>query len=329
MDKLYSSIKTDLVDPELEAKVAPEGTAEPQFMDTPKDLYAAITIAQPENAEVEVTQQEVEQYAQSSPNKVYAEIIPEKPNILAEERIFVYVPKVGFNSPGIAKFAAEHFNIVGGEVSLKNSYLTNLIISSLLKLNLILVVTELPSVGLANRIYLVPVDGATCNGYVWSEAWISLGNIALNLSDYYTKAQIDSLLSNINLADYYTKTQVDSLFDLFQIDLSAYYTKTQVNLLLDALEAELTNYYTIAQIDSLLDAVTVDLSGYYTKAEIDNMFATVTVDLSAYYTKAQVEALIAGVVSDNLQVYSNYAEANASNVQEGDYAFIVTETFEW
>lgn len=60
MNKLYSSIKTELVDPE-----------------------------------VEITQPEVEQYAQSSPNKVYTQIVPEKPNILAEERIFVYVPKVG------------------------------------------------------------------------------------------------------------------------------------------------------------------------------------------------------------------------------------------
>lgn len=48
MNKLYASIETDLVDPDLEAKIDTEVQAEPQFQDVPNDLYAAITTNAPE-----------------------------------------------------------------------------------------------------------------------------------------------------------------------------------------------------------------------------------------------------------------------------------------
>jgi hypothetical protein len=61
----------------------------------------------------------------ATPHRLYTLLVPEKPAILAEERIFVYVPKVSYDHAGIAKFAAEHFNIVNGTVSIKPEVLTS------------------------------------------------------------------------------------------------------------------------------------------------------------------------------------------------------------
>lgn len=157
MNTRYATIKTDLVDPELEP-------------------------------------------VKSVPTKLYTLIVPEKPPILAEERIFVYVPKVTIEHAGIAKFSSEHFNIVEGEVSLKESYLSEWLATNLLNPDLILVVTELPLEGSGNKIYVVPISGTTSNGYIWNSllrSWVSLGPVALNLSDYYTKSEVQALLNNI------------------------------------------------------------------------------------------------------------------------------------
>jgi len=68
-----------------------------------------------------------EEGAHAVPQRIYTSIVPEKPAVLAEERIFVYVPKVTFNSAGIAKFVPEQFNILNGEVSLNQNYFVEII----------------------------------------------------------------------------------------------------------------------------------------------------------------------------------------------------------
>jgi len=59
-------------------------------------------------------------------NKLYTQIVPEKPSILAEERVFVYVPKVTSNAAGIAKFLPEQFTVINGQVSIKLIYETKI-----------------------------------------------------------------------------------------------------------------------------------------------------------------------------------------------------------
>jgi len=61
------------------------------------------------------------------PQRIYTAIVPEKPAVLAEERIFVYVPKVTYDSAGIAKFAPTQFTILNGEVSLNQNYFVEMI----------------------------------------------------------------------------------------------------------------------------------------------------------------------------------------------------------
>jgi hypothetical protein len=198
MNKLYASINTELIDPELEAKVDLEVQPEPQFQDIPSNLYAAITTTAPiALAELEANSSEVKQYAYAIPNRLYMQIVPEKPSILAEERIFVYVPKVAYNSAGIAKFAANQFNVINGEVSLKTTYLSELLAANLITPNLILIVDTLPDIGIENRIYLVPINGQSSTGYIWStsQGWASLGSVTLDLANYYTKLETQNLVT--------------------------------------------------------------------------------------------------------------------------------------
>lgn len=66
-------------------------------------------------------------------NQLYQQIVPIKPNILAEERIFVYVPKVTIDQAGIAKFSSDQFNIIGGQVFIQDEYLLNAILTQFMK----------------------------------------------------------------------------------------------------------------------------------------------------------------------------------------------------
>jgi len=119
MSKLYAAIQTELVNPELETKIDIDVQAEPVFNDLPDNLYAAIVSNQPESTNL-VVNANAEQFAYVVPHRLYSLIVPEKPAIIAEERIFVYVPKVTYHHAGIAKFEPAHFNIIDGKVSLKN-----------------------------------------------------------------------------------------------------------------------------------------------------------------------------------------------------------------
>ena len=124
-----------------------------------------------------------------------------------------------------------------------------------------------------------------------------------NKTQTYSKSEIDKKLDNvviegdINLSNYYTKTEVDDIIsniDTSDIDLSDYAKKTDVYTK--------TQTYTRAQIDSKLSNVTVDLSNYptkseikesyYTKSEIDDKIDNIesgggTIDLSNYYKKSE------------------------------------------
>jgi len=332
MSKLYASINTSLVDPELEAKVDLEVNTEPTQVDVPKDLYAAISVTAPISVDAKAASTEGQTFAPVAPNRLYTQVIPEKPAILAQERIFVYVPKVAPNIAGIAKFKSEHFIVSNGEVLLRQSYLTQLILSNLIALDIILVVPVLPATGVENRIYFVPASSTVCNGYVWditTSTWLSLGTIELNLSNYYTKSQVDTLLDEIDLTTYYNKTQVNSLLSSLNENFANYYTKLQVDQFMENISYELQNYYDKATIDNMLASVSVDLSNYYTKSEIENLLASVTVDLSNYYTKTQVQTLINNIAENRaLYVFSNYASANNAGLLDGQYALIVTETIE-
>lgn len=55
----------------------------------------------------------------STDNMIQQVVVPQKPKVIAEERIFVYIPTASKNSKGIASYKEQDFNITNSEVSLK------------------------------------------------------------------------------------------------------------------------------------------------------------------------------------------------------------------
>lgn len=60
-----------------------------------------------------------------------------------------------------------------------------------------LVVDELPDVGSPAYIYLVPAQGGGYDRYIWSDGeWVDIGEMSVDLSNYYTIDQTDALLED-------------------------------------------------------------------------------------------------------------------------------------
>jgi hypothetical protein len=74
-----------------------------------------------------------------------------------------------------------------------------------------------------------------------------------------TSGGSSSNTANVDLSDYYTKTEVDELISNIDVDvdLTNYYTKEEV--------------YTKLELDDLLKNIDVDLTGYYTKEEVNDL----------------------------------------------------------
>lgn len=142
------------------------------------------------------------------------------------------------------------------------------------------VVQELPATGDAHTLYFVPsADPQTQNIYdeylYTNNEWEQVGSTAVDLSDYYTKTQVDTLLDD-KVSDYYTKTQVNTLLD----DKAEIVEITQAEY--DALSVEEKNN---GKIYSITDAVIADMNNYYTKTEADGKFNpknTVTSNSGSY-----------------------------------------------
>ena len=142
------------------------------------------------------------------------------------------------------------------------------------------VVQELPATGDAHTLYFVPsANPQTQNIYdeylYTNYQWEQVGSTSVDLSDYYTKTQVDTLLDD-KVSDYYTKTQVDTLLD----DKVEIVEITQAEY--DALSEEEKNN---GKIYSITDAVIADMNNYYTKTEADGRFNpknTVTSNSGSY-----------------------------------------------
>ena len=154
------------------------------------------------------------------------------------------------------------------------------------------VVQELPATGEAHTLYFVPsADPKTQNIYdeylYANNAWEQVGSTAVDMSDYYTKTQVDNLL--VNKAEIVEITQAEY----------------------DALSVEEKNN---GKIYSITDAVVADLNNYYTKTEADGRFNpknTVTASSGSYkFPKWNANGQITGYVS---QAYQASQNINGSN----------------
>ena len=159
----------------------------------------------------------------------------------------------------------------------------------------------------------------TVNGYnLVGSGEITIESKEPDLSDYYTKSQVDNLIPTdyvptTQLNDYYTKTQVDGLIPtdyLVESDLEGYALKSEIPT--DYVKTtQLNDYYTKTQVDGLIptDYVpTSKLNDYYTKDETVALIPTdhlTAEDLQPYYTKTEVDDLIDDLgVFDKNQYYT-------------------------
>ena len=125
------------------------------------------------------------------------------------------------------------------------------------------VVQELPATGDAHTLYFVPsADPQTQNIYdeylYTNNAWEQVGSTSVDMSDYYTKTQVDTLL--------------DDKAEIVEITQAEY----------DALSVEEKNN---GKIYSITDAIIADMNNYYTKTEADGRFNpknTVTSNSDSY-----------------------------------------------
>ena len=149
---------------------------------------------------------------------------------------------------------------------------------------------------------------------------------SIDLSNYYkkletySKAQVDSLVAGggADLSDYYTKAEVDGLLD--SISLDDYYTKTQTEVLLsNKVEKEagkglstndFTNTFKQAYDGHLAStsnphSTTANQVGAYSKIEVDNLLANIDISgasLTNYYDKTQTETLLLNKVDKGTEV---------------------------
>ena len=94
---------------------------------------------------------------------------------------------------------------------------------------------ELPSTGETGIIYCVPNGTSGSNSfdnYLWyNGAYDSFGSLEVDLSDYYTKSEVDTNLGlKADVTTTYNKTEVDS--KIASVDLTNYYTKTEIDNLI-------------------------------------------------------------------------------------------------
>lgn len=122
--------------------------------------------------------------------------------------------------PDVSNFITKSIN------DLENYYLksetytqteVNQMISSIPKFA-IEVVETLPTAEISNTtIYLLTSGTETGNLYTEyiyvNNSWEKLGTQTVDLTNYYTKEEVNSLLSNIDLSSYYTKTETNTLLN--------------------------------------------------------------------------------------------------------------------
>ena len=172
-------------------------------------------------------------------------------------------------------------------------------------------VQQLPSTGENGIIYLVPNGDDTFTEWVWledEERFEKLG-YDVDLSDYYTKTQVDTALAakqntltfdntpTENSTNPVTSGGIYTALQNVQPDLSNYYTKTQVDTALAAKQNTLTfdntptenstNPVTSGGIYNALQNVQPDLSNYYDKDEIDDAHLTISAALNELHDEKQ------------------------------------------
>ena len=165
--------------------------------------------------------------------------------------------------------------------------------------------------------------------------WNSLEYISakVDLSQYYTKEQVDDLIDRIDIPDltqYYTKeeteTKIEEAIEGIEIpetDLSDYYTKEETETKIEEAvegieipETDLTNYYTKEETETKIEEAIqgieipeTDLTNYYTKEETETKIEEAIQGIEIPEVEEPGKGNIIIKQGDNTQVFNvNQAE---------------------
>ena len=140
----------------------------------------------------------------------------------------------------------------------------------------------------------------------------------IDLSNYYTKSQVDGLLANLNvnvdMADYYDKTSIDALLsqkaNTTDIpSLNGYATETYV---MDKLGGKSLVYLTQSEYDVLSDLEKQDITKVYNITD-----ATEEIDYNNIVNKPTIPTKTSELTNDSNFVNKTYVSTAIANAQLG------------
>ena len=178
---------------------------------------------------------------------------------------------------------------------------------------IIKLVEELPSKGEQSTIYLIANDKGSYSEYLWldeANKWEELGDLTkIDLSNYYTKEEIDQLLSTIDgqFGNYYTKQEVDDAIASIDVSdqLVNYETIASHNADKEELEGQ------IALKANSADLATVATSGDYDDLSNKPTNVSVFTNDAGYLTQHQsLEDLFNGAEYDSQTKRINFKHGN-------------------
>lgn len=204
-----------------------------------------------------------------------------------------------------------------------------------------IVVEELPQTGDPKNIYLVPKQSGTgYDEYIYVDGeWELIGDtsVDIDLSDYYTKSEVDDLIPDVS--NFTTKTYVDSELDKKQDTLVDGENISIVDNTISAVDTKYTAGENVTITNNVISATQPDVTGFATKTELNNGLAskqdtltagnnvtisngvisatdttyqagnnitisnnTINADLSDYYDKQDVDDIVDGIVTGQFMV---------------------------
>ena len=187
-----------------------------------------------------------------------------------------------------------------------------------------------------NKIYLVPstnpktqnvkdefITVVTVDQGMTTYSWEQIGTTTIDLSNYYTIAQTDAVITNaLNaaLASYSTTGQMNTAI---ATALSNYYTKSEVDLMMSGKQAVISDLSDIRS-GAAKGAISAPQSTTYTKQEVDTLisgFVTASVNnlLNYYlksetYNRSEIQQLIDAVKQFRYQLANSLPTASISTM---------------
>lgn len=85
--------------------------------------------------------------------------------------------------------------------------------------------------------------------------------------DAAVKSELEDFEVDVDLSDYYTKSEIDAALENIDVDLTGYATEDWVNENLQT-KADKSNTYTKTEVDDLIGNINIDTSELATKEEL-------------------------------------------------------------